>query len=313
MLRPSRILAAGGIAAVALAFAPFWASTASADFIYGIDDSNNIHEVNTSTQSSVEVYTNGTIPSGFSNAFAYDTARDQFFFIDSGNNLEFWSRSGNPTTLVTAADLDLTSNPQPQNAAYYNDAYWFFYENTNTLVQVPFTYVAGLPTVGSPATVNGFLLSQAGGGTGPSTWTNTFGDIAINANTGILYGATQSGVLFSVDLNGGNPSTATSIASGLPSLQLSFSSDYSTLYGQAFGGGQWYEVSTTTGATTPINGFITQFSGTDGLRDLGGAATTSVVPEIDPASFGSVLVLLLGALGLVERRTLRRLSPAGAV
>lgn len=34
-------------------------------------------------------------------------------------------------------------------------------------------------------------------------------------------------------------------------------------------------------------------------------ATSAAVPEIDPASFGSVLSLVLGALGLAERKRRR--------
>ena len=33
---------------------------------------------------------------------------------------------------------------------------------------------------------------------------------------------------------------------------------------------------------------------------------TTAVPEIDPSSFGSALTLLIGSLGLLERRTRRR-------
>lgn len=303
------------MACLAAVYAAVTASPSFADFIYGIDDNNNIQEINTATQSATQVYTNspfGTIPNGSSNAFAYDTARDQFFFIDSINNLEFWTRSGNPSTLATANDLGLqasTPSDQPQNAAFYNNAYWFFNEGTNTLNRVSFTYSGGLPSFSQ---LDPYLLTQTQGNvSAPSSWTNTFGDIAINATTGILYGATQSGVLFSVDLNG-TPTTATSIVGGLPSLQLSFNSDYSTLYGQTYNGGQWYTVDTTTGAATEIPGFAVTFSGANALRDLGGASSTTAVPEIDPASFGSVIVLLLGALGLVERRTLRRLTLVSA-
>ena len=39
-----------------------------------------------------------------------------------------------------------------------------------------------------------------------------------------------------------------------------------------------------------------------GLNEI---AIVSNVPEIDPASFGSAFALLMGALGLVERRTRR--------
>ena len=65
-----------------------------------------------------------------------------------------------------------------------------------------------------------------------------------------------------------------------------------------------------TGNLTEIVGFTTYTSGTNGFRDLGGASLESAVavPEINLGSFGSVIALLLGALGLIERRSLRRLA-----
>ena len=42
-----------------------------------------------------------------------------------------------------------------------------------------------------------------------------------------------------------------------------------------------------------------------GLNEI---AIVSNVPEIDPSSFGSAFALLMGALGIVERRTRRRLG-----
>jgi len=43
-----------------------------------------------------------------------------------------------------------------------------------------------------------------------------------------------------------------------------------------------------------------------GYAVIGEALFAAIVPEIDPASFGSSLALLLGSLGLVERRSRRK-------
>jgi len=273
----------------------------AANYIYGIDDNNNIWEINTSTQSPKEVYTNGTIPGPFSNAFAYDSARDQFFFIDGNNDLEFWSRTGNPATIVPHGELGLaspaTTENQPQNAVYYNDAYWFFDEGTNVLNKVPFVYVGGNPTY-----VNGSRVTYPI--TDAPTTTNKFGDIAVNAS-GILYAATQNGQLYTVDISGSTPSAATTIvASGNPSFQLSFSYDYNTLYGQTFGAttyesenypaGQWWTIDTQTGVPTPIDGFDITYGDTgNGLRDLGGAANDPA-PSLDIKKDDGIQTVIAG-------------------
>jgi len=43
-----------------------------------------------------------------------------------------------------------------------------------------------------------------------------------------------------------------------------------------------------------------------GYSVIGEALFAAIVPEIDPASFSSALALLLGSLGLVERRSRRK-------
>jgi hypothetical protein len=72
-------------------------------------------------------------------------------------------------------------------------------------------------------------------------------------------------------------------------------------------GGSWY-------ATDPI--YLSTSYGHSGAplfvfdRDIGfrlasPASSPSAVPEIDPNSLGSVLALVLGSLGLLERRRLK--------
>jgi uncharacterized repeat protein (TIGR01451 family) len=117
---------------------------------------------------------------------------------------------------------------------------------------------------------------------GGPTATNLFGDVAVNKLTGILYAATTDGQFYSVDL--ASPATSyTSIGTGNPSLQLSFNSDYSTLYGQTFAAvtfdsvsynaGQWFTMDLGTGLPTAVSGFAISYTGGSGLRDLGGAAS----------------------------------------
>jgi len=66
----------------------------------------------------------------------------------------------------------------------------------------------------------------------------------------------------------------------------------------------------TTGASVPSGNVVVYVQNTTTNRmHLGGvtvnAVTTSAVPEIDPAGIGSVLALVTGALGLLERRRLK--------
>ncbi|MFM8734301.1 MAG: DUF11 domain-containing protein, partial [Pirellulales bacterium] len=241
-------------------------------FIYGIADDNKIWEVNVAGRSSRAVFdAQPIIGTGASNAFAYDNTRSQFFFIDPQNSLQLWDRGSTLTELAGSSFLGLpATGSQPCNAAYYADAYWYFTDGTSVLNKVAFTYVDGVPTA---ADRQSFVV-----GGGP-TLTNTFGDIAINAVTGILYASTTNGAFYAVNLAA--PATGYSAikppVDESPGLQLAFSGDYGTLYGQGFVGGQWYTVDTATGANTPIVGFTTAIQGINGLRDIGGSADTPVL------------------------------------
>jgi len=246
----------------------------AASYIYGIDDNNVIQQISTGSQTATPVFNaKPIIGSGLSNAFAYDTDRDQFFFIDSSGNLELWDRD-NPATSSTLTTLTNVGGV-PANATFYNDAYWYFTEGTNTLNKVSFTY-SGTPAVPSVSATDTFTIA------GGPTATNNFGDIAVNKLTGILYAATSDGQFYSVNL--ASPATSyTAITTGNPSLQLSFNSDYSTLYSQAFSAvtydsvsynaGQWFTMDLGTGLPTAVSGFAISYTGGSGLRDLGGAAS----------------------------------------
>ena len=287
------LLALGGILATVLA-----PQAARADFIYGIGDDNIIYQVETTSKTIAPIF--NTRLSGLSNAFAYDAVRKQFFFVDAGSNLKFWDGGASLFNVATPAQVCSPAGPNctiPANAVYYNNSYWYFTEGTATLNQIQLNYA--IPTAPTYSTKSTFTVA---GISNPGA--NQFGDIAVNSS-GILYGATTGGTFFSLNL--ANPSTTyTQIKPSLanpgtnPSLQLSFSADFNTLFAQNFAGGQWFTINLATGAATPISGFLTPItSGGNALRDLGGAGA---VPIQTPAP----LPLAGIAAGFAWSRRLRK-------
>ena len=275
-------------------------------YIYGIGDANRIWQTDpVPGQQSFEMSYNTGI-SGTSNAVAFDRSREQLLFLSQTNDLYVWNKSlgqapGAFQMVTTGSALGISGIPV-FNAAYYQNSFWFFKEGTNELVKATLDYTT--PTLPSLSGTTSWTTS----GPTPSN-SNGFGDIAINENAGILYAATSTGLFYSLDLSA--PSNPTSYNEILPygtniSLQIAFDQDYSVLYGHNYTSGEWYSINTTTGIPTDLN-YATIVPGTGhGFRDLGGASTISAaVPEIDAASFGSVMALLMGSLGWLERRRLR--------
>ena len=221
---------------------------------------------------------------------AYDGSRGQLFFIDSANTLEYWQRSTNTVSSVSGGSLGVASDPF--NAAYYNDAIYFFEHNTANLKRASLSYTGSVPSISS---IDTFAVA----GMDPTGInTNSFGDIAIDTATGTLYASTSRGRLYSVSL--ADPANSfTQIAASLGNdrsvgFQLAFSADNSTLYGQRYLDGSWHTIDTTTGVSTPIAGFVTTFAGGSGFRDLGGSAVNAV-PE--PSTIGLAAIGGLAGLG----------------
>ena len=287
---------------------PASANSIVPSYTYGIADDNQIWQIDPvpGHQSFESTYNTGL--TGQSNAVAFDRGRDQLLFLDVSNNLYLWNKplGGSPSAfqqITTSSNLGLSTS-LAYNASYYNDGFWFFKEATNELVKASLSYSS--TSVGTVPAFSGTTSYTLTGPTPASA--NGFGDIAINANTGILYAATSTGLFYSVDLS--SPETTYTeikpVGSNI-SLQLAFNSDFSVLYGHNYGSGEWYTVDLATGNLTDLN-YATIVPGTGhGFRDLGGSSIFDVtpVPEIDLGSFGSAITLLLGALGWLERRRLR--------
>jgi hypothetical protein len=245
-------------------------------YIYGITDNNEIYEIDMVNKTNTKVYNTGL--TGSSNAFAFDNTRNHFFFIDPAKNLNFWDRGSNFTQIATAAELGLTSPVTiPANAAFYNNAFWFFNDGTATLNKIELNYTGSIPSFANRTT---YTITGT-----PSP--NSFGDIAITS-AGMLYAATTGGVLYTLNLATLGSSVAVVNSRSLSpatSLQIGFSSDETILFGHAYTGGFWYTINTSTGVlsqieTSPGTAFRSQFP-TNGLRDISDMAANTPVNTVD--------------------------------
>ena len=338
------LLAAGGLVASTAALPAHAAHT----FAYGIDDQQRLIQVDLTGKDSQPIFsgaaficsgldaTDAALCSGanggrqkfYSNNFAYDDTRRQFFFMDFRGNLRFWDFSPQ-STLPVLADQDAIGLDQVNpvttqytaNATFYNDAFYYFIDSTarnggttaspdrSTLVKFQLTYGPdNKPTGGTASKIAVAGLESD----------FVFGDIATD-NAGNLYGASANGSFFSLDLNacpGGSCAAQYLITSTdatlNPSLQIAFDENFQTLYGHTFSensngsltpAGGWGTVDTATGAYTPFTGsnaFLTP-----PLRDIAGASTQEVyVP-------GPLPVVGAAAAFGWTRRLRRRLAQAG--
>lgn len=290
---------------------------AKADAIYGVAVDNNIYYVDPAAQSITYV---APSLSTFvkANGFATDRSRNQLLYFGSNGDLYYYDiPSGGSGTVATASVFGNTDEFPPEDASYYNGAFWYIGKGgrpqdlDNKLYKAELTYTGGIPSFsGTPVS---YQLTASGSSTGMA-----FGDIAINPITNMLYGSTtpgSGGLFFSLDMttlsdSASNPVTVIAAGKSI-SLQLAFSGDYLTLYGQQYvvdpiepsnpllTSGVWHTVNIGTGDYT-----LAGFSTSPGMRDLAGFGT--VVPEIDPNLFGSVVSLLAGSMALLERRGRRK-------
>lgn len=300
---------AGSLVTAFLSSAAAIAGGLSPALIYGVGVDNTIYYVDTSTQS---IQTVGpSLSTGVkANGFATDRVRNEVFYFGSNGDLYYYGiANASAGTVASASVFGNVADFPPEDAGFYNGSFWFIGKGDNydnKLYQVPITYAGDVPSFSG--TPSAYQLSASG-----STSGMAFGDIAINPTTGVLYGSTtpgSGGLFFSLDMSSLNPSGTTAvnvISSGNPiSLQLAFSEDYSTLYGQQYifdaldptnpakTSGAWYTVDTTSGTYNAIAGFTT----TPGMRDLAGVAA---VPE--PGTFLLATVGLAVAMAWNGRKT----------
>ena len=288
------------------------APATAASYFYAVGSNNHLYEVSdTGVQRDVRDLS-GLVGVTPVNGAAFDAGHSQLFFSvpgsGSGNgSLWYWNQATN----ATPVSLGLLSTARPDNGAYWDGAYWYVQQGTNTLHRIALNYDgAGNPTgLGAASTASLVHTPALSGG---DLW---FGDIAIQTLSGSsakLYGATAAGnQFFSVNLTNGALSgnvTASLLgtvgSNGVDKMQLSFDSAGTTLYGHAYDSGQWYTINTANGALTTL-AFSSFTAGvSNGFQDMGGASASATpssgVPERGP--WLALLSVTLVSLVLARRR-----------
>ena len=285
---------------------------AAASYFYAVGSNNHLYEVSdTGVQRDVRDLS-GLVGATPVNGAAFDAGRSQFFFSVPGSgaangSLWYWNQATN----ATPVSLGLLPTARPDNGAYWDGAYWYVQQGTNTLHRIALNYdLTGNPAgLGATSTAS---LDHTPTLSGGDLW---FGDIAIQTLSGTsakLYGATAAGnQFFSVNLSTGALSgnlTATLLgtvgAAAVDKMQLSFDSVGTTLYGHAYDSGQWYTLNPANGALTSL-AFTSLTAGvSNGFQDMGGASATATpsagVPERGP--WLALLSVTLVSLVLARRR-----------
>jgi len=234
---------------------------------YGIYENNSVWAIDTVNKTTTQVITSGILT--HNNSLAFDPTRDQLFCIGTGG-IEYWASGTNTVQNVSGVSLGLTTSPD--NAAFYNDALWYFEHDSNKLWKATLSYTGSGNT--AVPSVSGVTSYQVLNMNHTSLFnTNTFGDISIDRGSGILYACTSRGRFYSIDLSD-TVNTFSETAESLGDdrtvgLQLSFDEVNRVLYGTNYNTGDWYIVNVTNGDLIQVSGLVTTSSGL-GFRDLGG-------------------------------------------
>jgi hypothetical protein len=248
--------------------------------IYGIDVNNNIWGINPNTKLASNTLThNSFLNLDFVDALAYDNNTLYYHYNGDGvspSGLYFSKINTNTNTQelpqpVISGSAYLSGSIT--NASYYNNGYWYFDNQTDDIYKINISSLSGIPCA-----------------TGYEKWTvpmglginNDVNDIAIYE--GMLYGITQQGLLYGINLNENtvppyhNPTLLVSgtIHGGVSNTGLQISFANNTLYGHDTSTGNWYtiDIDNDIGNTTPI--IFNANARTIGLKDLAGSTIKTV-------------------------------------
>ena len=191
--------------------------------------------------------------------------------------------NGQPVAVNSGATFFIPTVDQWYKAAFYKgggtDAgYWNYATQSDT---APTAVSAGATGIGSAGNMGNYANYAAA-----AVWDGLTGDVT------------------TIGTNGGPGAYGTFDMSG----NLNEWNDYDgvTIGGyRGIWGGSWNGNANDLSSSHSVDYAPTQESSTIGFR-LASPVSGSAVPEIDPAGMGSVLALVSGALGLLERRRLKR-------
>lgn len=167
MLRAAALLLlGGGLGMLGRALA---ADPAAGAYMYGIDEEAStgtfwIQEFNPVKQEEAIEYDTGIVSTGSdadANALAFDVGRNQLLFVAGEDlpSLKLWVFDVTTKTLSVVGlytDIGLTTPASRSdvlnNAAFFDDAYWYFENSATAVTKVQLTYTNGLPTAVASAT-----------------------------------------------------------------------------------------------------------------------------------------------------------------
>lgn len=306
---------ATGIALITGIAVATWVHPAEAGgFLYSAGSDGDIHEIDTHQRTSrflTSTGFTGTKGTGTANALANDPVRNNLFFITADNNLQVIQAGSSAAQLVsgaTAQNLGIKGKFQPQNAAFYNNEFWFFSQlapgnkadmNPVTLNRISFSYTNNTPSFLKRISYN--LSAVPNNTTGyKGLLENTFGDISIitsGPKDGFLFGTTTNanntdGRLFRLKLAGLSTDPILGAKAlnanykqikgnlGTGARQTAFNSSFTTLFANSASGGNWLTVSIGTSATTALaQPFTTAVPGLfPGVLDLSSSISGVRIP-----------------------------------
>ncbi len=262
-----------------VAFVAFlWASPSAfaGSYLFGVSDDGKIHQVNLTDFVDTVVFNTGL--TGLLNGAAWDDTNGRLFYRSpQDSNLYFWTRANNTQHVLGGQALPAAFNA---NASFYNGAYWYVQDNTDTLFRATMDFsIPGFPLISNVDHFDNF--------DGTALTSFSFGDIAIS-NSGVLYGSSNYG-LFSSIISGLTPAQVRILSPSFGLRQISLDPTNSFLYTQDYTTGNWY-TSDLDGYEVPLYSAPNVQFNTTPLRDLGATLSTgpqdTALPE--PAAWQSL-------------------------
>ena len=291
----SRLLRAACVGGLLIAPLLCGPRMAHAQFLYGITEGGSLYEINPVQQYTGLVFAQTLSMSG-SNGLAWDNTRQKLFYygtVGGTSSLYTWDRASGVQSKVGGT---IPSGPVA-DGSFYQNAFWYVRNNTDTLVRVNLDFSSALPSVASTQEYANF--------DGTSQTSFGFGDISIRASDGMLFGSSNKG-FFSVNVSGSAPTGFNQINTNSTQYQIGFGQD-NVLYSETASSGVWSTTNTTTGAVTSLGYTSRDGNGTViAFNDISEGAAQGVFAASEPGSAALLAGGMLPLWGVVRARRRRK-------